>query len=246
MAANTHPKTGIAYGVLSGNNVPELLDDIMTNGTDETFEAGREEIKGQLKTALEGVFEEHSPIPKEDAFPTEDAYFEAQKKVLTAITEAISGAIKDTHYNHKKIAENADEHELFEAMQTDGSAEKIDYDALLSSLEDAGLWENSDDGDGHNYSHQWEDEKTKEQIKVQVTYLGGAPLIYVLESPYTANCAWCSPCCPNAGDLDTPREHGITAYCLPEDDMPDDWDGTVELLDAETLKKHKDENGNPD
>ena len=38
--------------------------------------------------------------------------------------------------------------------------------------------------------------------KYELIYLGGAPLIYVMDSPFVALCLKCSPCCPNAGDLD--------------------------------------------
>jgi hypothetical protein len=41
-----------------------------------------------------------------------------------------------------------------------------------------------------------------EGFKYELMYLGGAPLIYVMDSPFVALCGECSPCCPNAGDLD--------------------------------------------
>jgi len=44
MMANYNEKTGIPYGVLAAQGVPELWDDITTNGDDLTFEAHREEV----------------------------------------------------------------------------------------------------------------------------------------------------------------------------------------------------------
>ena len=38
--------------------------------------------------------------------------------------------------------------------------------------------------------------------------------LYVINSPYTTNCKFCSPCCPGAGDLDNYLDEGVEAYCL--------------------------------
>ncbi|OWK38400.1 hypothetical protein [Fimbriiglobus ruber] len=53
MAANIHPRTGIRYGVLAGNAVPELLDDIQTGGTDLTFEAHQADVLNRVAAAIE-------------------------------------------------------------------------------------------------------------------------------------------------------------------------------------------------
>ena len=42
----------------------------------------------------------------------------------------------------------------------------------------------------------------------------------VVHSKYYAKCAWCSPCYPNQGDLDT--EGDVTAYTLPPDCFEED------------------------
>ena len=44
---NINPETGIRYGVVSGNNIPELLDHIQTNGRNLTYEAALEEFKAE-------------------------------------------------------------------------------------------------------------------------------------------------------------------------------------------------------
>ena len=41
-----------------------------------------------------------------------------------------------------------------------------------------------------------------EGYKYELIYLGGAPLIYVMDSPFVTLCLKCSPCCPKAGYLD--------------------------------------------
>jgi hypothetical protein len=54
--------------------------------------------------------------------------------------------------------------------------------------------------------------------RLETTSLG----VYVTQSPYYTRAAFCSPCCPGAGDLDSPREHGVKAYCLGPDWFEDD------------------------
>jgi hypothetical protein len=56
-------------------------------------------------------------------------------------------------------------------------------------------------------------------VKVSVSSLGGASLLWVLESPYTGLYRPCSPCIPGAGDLDSPDpDFGMQCY-----DTPPDW-----------------------
>lgn len=55
-------------------------------------------------------------------------------------------------------------------------------------------------------------------IKGHLSCLGGAYIIFVTESPYTTKAKLCSPCVPNAGDLDSLNENGYTCY-----DVPPEW-----------------------
>jgi hypothetical protein len=63
----------------------------------------------------------------------------------------------------------------------------------------------------------WEEEYSleKDGMKLQLGYLGGAALVWVLESPHTTYSRPCSPCVPNAGDLDSLSDTGIECYTLP-------------------------------
>ena len=45
---------------------------------------------------------------------------------------------------------------------------------------------------------------------IETTSLG----LYVIKSPYYTHAQFCSPCCPGAGNLDTPCEDGPKTYCL--------------------------------
>ena len=47
-------------------------------------------------------------------------------------------------------------------------------------------------------------------------WLGGCPLIIVNESPFITFANPCSPCVPNAGDLDNLDPDGVKCYNVPE------------------------------
>ena len=59
---------------------------------------------------------------------------------------------------------------------------------------------------------------TIDGMKLQISWLGGAPLLWVLESQHRATVRLCSPCVPNAGDLNSKEEGGFACY-----DVPMDW-----------------------
>ena len=52
-------------------------------------------------------------------------------------------------------------------------------------------------------------------MQLGLSTLGGAYNVWVFLSPHTANHALCSPCCPNAGNIDSPGD--FTCYTLPAD-----------------------------
>lgn len=58
----------------------------------------------------------------------------------------------------------------------------------------------------------------KDGMKLQLSYLGGAPLVWVFESPHKAMVRECSPCVPNAGDLNSKIDGGFECY-----DVPAEW-----------------------
>jgi hypothetical protein len=61
----------------------------------------------------------------------------------------------------------------------------------------------------------------------KTSHLGGASLIWVLDSLWLVKVRPCSPCVPNAGDLNSPDpQHGMECYCVNptyfgEDDLRD-------------------------
>lgn len=55
-------------------------------------------------------------------------------------------------------------------------------------------------------------------VEYAVTYLGGAQILWVFESPNTGCFDLCSPCVPGACNLDSPNPEGYLGY-----DVPADW-----------------------
>lgn len=57
-----------------------------------------------------------------------------------------------------------------------------------------------------------------EGVKYGISHLGGAGLLWVYWSPHTTRARPCSPCVPNAGDLESLDPEGYECY-----DVPPDW-----------------------
>jgi hypothetical protein len=55
----------------------------------------------------------------------------------------------------------------------------------------------------------------KEGMKLGLSWLGGAAMVWVYQSPHTTQARQCSPCVPNAGDLDNQDPDGVECYTLP-------------------------------
>ena len=77
--------------------------------------------------------------------------------------------------------------------------------------------------DGEDVDNYYNDEPyiegEMEKVKYATSWLGGALHFWIFQSPYKTQCALCSPCVPNAGDLDnTGDEYVDVAY-----DVPKEW-----------------------
>ena len=57
---------------------------------------------------------------------------------------------------------------------------------------------------------------TLDGVKYEISWFGGAPLLWSLESPVISKARLCSPCVPNAGDLNSLDDDGYECYGVPE------------------------------
>ena len=77
-------------------------------------------------------------------------------------------------------------------------------------------WCDSYEGDEECYELEY-----KDGMKLGLSYLGGAPLVWVFESDYVVNAPACSPCVPGAGDLDSRgASSGGSVRCYG---LPPEW-----------------------
>ena len=133
--------------------------------------------------------------------------------VLCDLQEKASEIVFDA-YRLDEMKRFANEHDHDYAVD-------IQADDLFNSLMDA-FGEEFDDFI-YSIDENFEDDEPQaefehEGIKVVFCWLGGAPLVIVAESPYIAIADLCSPCVPNAGNLDSKDPDGEECY-----DVPVDW-----------------------
>lgn len=97
---------------------------------------------------------------------------------------------------------------VFEEFLNDGT--NLSYEAALADF----------DGDPDDFEYEgdedsYELELEKDGLKLGLSTLGGAYNVWVYESPHVAPHALCSPCCPNAGDINSVG--GFDCYTLPDE-----------------------------
>jgi len=61
---NYNEKTGIPYGVISGNNVPDLADDIFSSGDSLTYAAWKQELGEKISGAIQGAIQDYTCHPE--------------------------------------------------------------------------------------------------------------------------------------------------------------------------------------
>ena len=148
MSVNTHPETGIRYGVIALNKINSDIANELWNGTNVSYEMAVEEVKAQAEADFQDI---------EDPEESEEEY----------VDRAVENAEIEIEIEEPTIA------------------------------------------------------GTYEDVKYQITWLGGAPLLWVLEGPVGTARSLCSPCVPNAADLDSGFEIGVglghECYVIPKE-----------------------------
>jgi hypothetical protein len=185
MIANTHPETGIRYGVIACNSLdPDVYNDLWQNGKDLSYEEAAKDLQAEVDNEADDIEEEAAISRGEiDGGPPTEADIERAFE-----------------------AKGYPDRESF----IDGEFEKRAQDIQI----DEPVIEGEHEG-----------------VKYRISWLGGAPLLWVFEGPIGYAERLCSPCVPNAADLDggfepdTGDEHGTGYLCYI---VPRDWLSEVE------------------
>lgn len=116
------------------------------------------------------------------------------------------------------VSMNSLESWVFEEFLLSGNNDSYD-DALADFMasnpgvndDEIEAWNEAYDADESVYS------LAVDGMRLQASCLGGAYLVWVFESPHTTYASVCSPCVPNAGDLNNKHDTGIVCYDLPQE-----------------------------
>lgn len=187
MAPNTHPETGIRYGVISGNSLdPDVMQELFygSRARDLTYEAVLRELRAEAEVEA-------------------DAY---EEEVKVAIAEEDYGLLSNDRYVERRIEQ------MWEAMGYDSAEDYVEQ-----SVENRAA---------NIQIEEPEIEGEYEGVKYRISWLGGAPIVFLLSSPWVGKFRPTSPCVPGAVDLDSPDMWGIEGYAAPPEWLGDGYEET--------------------
>lgn len=232
MSANVNPITKIPYGVIDARKCTWLWDTIVYEGRDVTAEMSEEYIRKDLAENLGYELGKYEADVGSFAADGNSQFLSFLKPILAKVP--VIQKPEDIHELATDIVQNRYD----PVSNTFSIAEVVEY--IWGHYADDLLQQCYDDASEHTFT--WMDREKK--FSYQVSSLGGAPLIWVLNSPYVTPCRECSPCIPNAGNLDDMAvlgAHNCVAYCMhpgeieAEEDKPKELYNAAEYPDVKTL-----------
>lgn len=154
------------------------------------------------------------PYLADDIYTNGDSlsYAEYKKDLGDEFRAALLGVLEDRAFRAEEIAERLDIDQLVEDALNAGLNDQLEFD-------------------------EEEYEYSDGAAKYLLSYLGGAPLIWITESEYVTHARRCSPCIPGGADLDSIDPDGMLCYCPAPDDFASDAEdapryevtGTIEI-----------------
>lgn len=206
MRPNVDHQTGIPYGVVSSNNVPQLISDIQERGRNVSYEGAKERFLKSLRGDLEDFDSSDLPDDLSDPIDNRVAREEALWKFFCGVMRG--------HGLTRSPEHSKDSNPLIKDLvrSCDVIEGTFDIDEVIEIATD--MWNDQYQEDGDCY--EWKDHEFWYRLGDQ------GMTVWVMKSPYVTYCKLCSPCCPNAGDLQscTDDDSGTIAYCLG----PKDWE----------------------
>lgn len=173
MIVNTNPTTNIRYGVIACNS----LDDDLVNHLFYGSQAKNLSEEEAMADAKEDAEKQADDIE-------EEAYDSARDRF-----DARFGHPPFTTIDHQLVAE-LHEAEIDACYEHHGFSGRDDFIEHHASTEGLEIAEPTIEGE-------------HEGVKYRIAWLGGAPLLWVLDGPLGYCDRLCSPCVPNAADLDS-------------------------------------------
>lgn len=190
-SVNVDPETGIRYGCIDAKSVPFLMDDIMSNGTNVTFEDARNAFLEALQSCQS----------RDDLFQVLREY-----------------GLEEIDFDDNDVQFPLSENTIDDILSQ--------WEETYESMEDEYEYATELPGQG--------------QFCCFLTYLQ-SPILLITRSPFVTYCRECSPCVPNAGDLDSlcgqDDPKSVLAYCVPPDDLKESLDENQEIV-SEPYEQH--------
>ena len=187
---NLNTRLGIPFGVHQCNAhslFMELADDIMQQGTDCTHEEMCDDLRTKVRNWLEDI-------------DTDDG------GLVQQVSDALQAAdVISSYRNEQDRRLIQDVAEVYQDNEGEWDWDQV-MDLVLNHVNDSWAYD-----EPHTYTH------TIEGVQLMLSPLGGAQLLWVMDSTHATYCRPCSPCVPGAGDLDSPddEDSGCLALCLP-------------------------------
>jgi hypothetical protein len=213
MRANINPETGIPYGVIDARKCQWLWETIVNDGNDDTYTQARDTLEAKIRketTSSLAEFDGTTPGSKDE----KTVAFEVACNTLLKGLRVCDFSNEDIAWCSSELVRT-----VYDANSgtfcLSEAADRV-WSYFVNNIEV------HQDYDGSDHVFSWTD-PTK-RFSYQVSSLGGAPLIWVFKSPYVTPCRQCSPCVPNAGNLDDMMElgaHNCLAYCMDPEEIDD-------------------------
>lgn len=199
MIPNFNEERRIPYGVISGNSVPDLVNDIFLSGTNLSYNQWCEDVRNEIRSRL-------SPYELSEWGSDRDERWDYMVDVLDSL-------------GFSNPREDGELMDLFDQLEDGFPVENDVAEYCINWIHH--------EGDEDRYALR------QDGVSLELGWLGGATLIWVLDSNYVTWARTCSPCVPGAGDLDSPtdKDSGFPCLSLPPSWYEDRKHRIVEVLD---------------
>jgi hypothetical protein len=133
--------------------------------------------------------------------------------------------------NGDNVSEREAEEQFRSQINNEIEAGKLSADLFTEEMERR-IHEWHECSGEHVYRYVEYDDDGKVEVEIHTGWLGGAQLLFVIRSPFLCFAPPCSPCVPNAGDLDN-RYEGEVSGAVTCYDVPPEWRADAERPNAE-------------